>query len=38
VQTTLQSATAAPPGDDVVDALIKEWQQFYLDRPVSSSC
>jgi Bacterial extracellular solute-binding protein len=38
VQVALQSAIAPPPGDDVVDALIAEWQQFYKDRPTSSSC
>lgn len=38
VQAALQSAIAPPPGDDVVDALIAEWQQFYRDRPTSSSC
>lgn len=38
MQAALQSAIAPPPGDDVVDALIAEWQHFYLDRPTSSSC
>jgi len=38
VQAALQSAIAPPPGDDVVDALIAEWQRFYQDRPTSSSC
>jgi ABC-type glycerol-3-phosphate transport system substrate-binding protein len=38
VQAALQSAIAPPPGDDVVDALIAEWQHFYKDRPTNSSC
>ena len=38
VQAALQSAIAPPPGDDVVDALIAKWQQFYQDRPTGAGC